>query len=342
MAKTHIWMTERIRGFYLAAYLLFGLLVVGTVGYELIEGWGLLDSFYMTVITISTVGYGEVNPLSREGVIFTTCLIIGGMSVTVYAFGVIGQTALEGELFKLRRLAKMEKKIDALDNHTIVCGFGRLAHFVIDELRDHGEEIVVVEKEERHFKEIESEGLLYVNGNAHEDEILLRAGIRRAKTLLAIVPSDAENVFITLTARNLNPTIQIVARTEQTASESKLRRAGADQVISPYRVSGSRIVQNVLHQHVNDFLEIATGSDGTKLALEQVVVPPDSPLVGLTLETAALRRKAGVNVAAIISPTGKTHLSPSKDEVIESGARIFLFGETTSFKLLAELMSPPA
>ena len=338
MPRTNIWMTKRIKGFYLAAYLLLGLLIVGTLGYELIEGWGLLDSFYMTVITISTVGYGEIKPLSPEGVVFTTIFIICAMSITVYAFGVIGQTALEGELFKLRRIAKMQGLIDKMNDHIIICGFGRLAHHIVDELKDHGESIVIIEMDPLRHIEIEAYGLPYIEGSAHEDEVLERAGLSRAKSLLAILPSDAENVFITLSARSLNPEIHIVARTEAAENEQKLRRAGANQVISPYRVSGTRIVQNVLNQHVNDFLEITTGSDGRKLALEHLVIPEGSPLAGKTLEEAKLRNRAGVNIAAIVSPSGETALNPSADQLIEGGARMIVLGETTAFEKLSKLL----
>ncbi|MCB0328341.1 MAG: potassium channel protein [Bdellovibrionales bacterium] len=342
MLKNGRWITERTRGFYLAAYLLFALLVVGTLGFELIEGWTLLQSFYMTVITISTVGYGEVLPMSEEGRIFAAFFIIMAMSITVYAFGVIGQTALEGELFKHRRIAKMEKQISEMSDHIIVCGFGSLAHHVVEELVDHGEKIVIVEIDDALIEEAERSGLLNVKGNAHADDVLLKAGIKKAKTLLAILSSDAENVFITLSARNLNPKIHIIARTEVSSNEVKLRRAGADQIIAPYRVSGGRIVQKILHQHVNDFLEIVTGADGKRLALEQIVVPEKSRLTGKTLEEAALRKYAGVNVAAMISPSGNTYLNPDKDTRIESGARLILIGETSNFSKLEELFGEGA
>lgn len=338
MRRSEEWRETQLEGFAAAILLLTALLIIGTLGFELIEGWDLLDSLYMTVITISTVGYGEIRPLSDEGIVFTIFLIVMGMSIAVYAFTVIGRAAVEGELYELRRMRKMEKKIDHMKDHMVICGYGPLARFITSELQEVSQEVVVIDYDPARLQELKEEKIPFVLGNAHEDETLEAAGIKRATALLAVLSSDADNVYVTLSARSLNPNIRIMASARDLSNESKLLRAGANQVISPYQVSGTRIVQQLLHQYVNDFLEIATSKDGQKLVVEQLVVPDTSPLVGQTLQGSQIRQKTGVSVAAIMSQTKGTNLSPGKDELIEAGDTLIVLGSNQALTKFGELV----
>lgn len=215
--KSQAWLSDHVKGLYVAVLLLIIITCTGIVGYSTIEGWSQLDSFYMTIITLSTVGYGEVQSLSPEGKIFSSILIMGGMTVAAYCFGVIGRSALQGELYRYRRLLKMNKQIANMKGHTIICGFGRLAGFVIPEIVETGKQIVVIESNPDKITQINLLGLPYIEGSAHDDEVLLAAGVDKASALLALTSNDSENVFITLCARALNSRIVIMARAEDPA-----------------------------------------------------------------------------------------------------------------------------
>lgn len=336
--KTQSWSDEHLHSFVKASCLLVMVLSLGTSGFALVEGWGFHDSFYMTVITLSTVGYGEVQPLSQAGQSFAIVLILLGMITVAYAVSIIGRTALEGELYQFRRIKKMTKEIKRFENHFIICGFGRLARYVIPDLLDRNEQVVIIENDPDAIAMIDAMRLPYIQGNAYNDDILEMAGIRRATSLLAVLPEDADNVFITLSARNLNKRLKIIARTELPAGEEKLRLAGANHVVAPYRVSGARIVQQLTHPFVNDFLEIATDSKGQSLAVEQIIVPEKSSIAGKTILEAAIRQKTGTSIAAIIGTDGEIHLSPGGDDILHGGTSIIAFGTPEGFQKLNDLI----
>ena len=337
--RSKAWLESHVRNVVVALCLLAIVMSVGIVGFSLIENWTFHDSFYMTVITLSTVGYGEVQPLSKSGQLFAAFLILGGMLTVAYAVGVIARSALEGELYKFRRVTKMAKEISELRNHIIVCGFGRLARFVIPDLLERGRKIVVIESNPESIELIENQGILFIEGNAYEDDTLKAAGIEHAQALVAVLPKDADNVFVTLSARSLNPKVRIIARTELVSGENKLRLAGANQVVAPYRVSGSRIVEQITHPYVNDFLEIATAATGEKLVLEQVVLPRGSELDGATLRASALKERTGATVAALIAPDGSLKISPVADEVLEGGSTLIAFGSEDGIQKLSNLLA---
>lgn len=336
--RSKAWLEKHFRSFMMASCLLVIVLSFGTAGFSLIENWDLHNSFYMTVITLSTVGYGEVQPLSRPGQLFAAFLILAGMVTVAYAVSVIGRSALEGELYKYRRINKMRKEIGQYSNHVIVCGFGRLARFVIPDLLDRGLKVVIIESDLEAIESIESQSLPFVEGNAYEDETLLAAGIASAQSLLAVLPKDADNVFITLSARHLNPRVNIIARTELPAGEAKLRLAGANQVVAPYRVSGSRIVQQLTHPYVNDFLEVASGVHGEKLVLEQLVIPKESHFAGVTLGESGIVEKTGTSIAAFIRCDGSLEINPGRDSVLEGGSTLIAFGSGQGMEKLSDLM----
>jgi voltage-gated potassium channel len=315
-------------------YLVLLLFSIGTMGFVLIEGWSVADAIYMTVVTLSTVGYGEVQPLSPLGRAFTTGLILAGVGVAAYSFTFITRAVVEGEIKRFRGYNKMKKQIDLLQGHTILCGWGRLGKRVGKALLEEGERLVVVENNSETLISLQDTGILCVSGSASEEEVLKAAGIERAKTILAILPADAENVYTILCARELNPDITIIARSEEETGEKRLIRAGANQVIAPYRVSGFRIAQQLIRPHVSDFLQITTSKSGPRLALEEVVVPEGSSLGGKTLESSRLRQETGVIIAAII-PLGKEMIyNPGRESLITEGSTLIVLGDGESLDKL--------
>lgn len=336
------WLQSRVRHFQIGFLLIAFILSIGTVGYMLIEGWSLVDSFYMCAITISTVGYGEVHELSDSGKIFTSLLIFADIIVAAYAFSIITSSIIEGELKKIRGFHKMQKNISKLKNHTIVCGYGRLASIVVKDLLQHKKELIVIESDSSKIPQLEALGIPYVEGNADDEDTLKAAGIERAKTLLTLVSKESDNFFVTLTARDLNPKLSIIARSEGTSSnEAKLKRAGANHIISPYNVSGAQIVQQMLRPNVSTFLKIASGSSHDQLVFEEIVVPADSPLIGKTLAETNLRQKTGAIIAGIISQNGEMSFNPNADSLIEEGSTLIVLGTENSMEKLNEFIVIP-
>lgn len=322
-----------------AAFLVCAIISIGTFGYMAIEGWGLTDSFYMCIITVSTVGFGEVRTLSSEGRLFTAFLIIAGVGIATYSFSTLVRFIVEGEVRRIRGIHRMKKKISHLEDHHIVCGMGRLGRIVVQELAQAGEPVVAVELDPDESEEaLERWQVPLIIGSAYEDEVLKAAGIERAKTLLSLLPSDAENVYVTLCARDLNPNLDIVARTEEEASENRLRRAGANQVLAPYRDSGYRLAQRLVRPNVSDFLEIAGGRLGEQLVIEELIVPAVSKLVGKSLAELNLREETGAVIAAFIRSDGEMIFNPGAKSVIESGATLIVLGEKASVENLSSLL----
>jgi voltage-gated potassium channel len=278
------------------AYL--SVIAAGTAGYVVIEGWNVVESAYMTVITLSTVGFGEVRPLSLSGQIFTAALIVAGVGAVTYLFAAISQYIISGELSGSLRKAHMQQRIDALSGHYIICGYGRVGEQVVDDLVEAGSSCVVIEESADAMREA-PDRLPHIVGDASDDDTLHRAAVDRANGLVAATGDDATNLFITLTARTLSPKLCIVARANHPASEPKLRRAGATHVISPYRISGRRIARQLLNPMVTDFLDVVMHFGNLELLLEECAVQPGSTLSGRTVAEAEVRRNTGANVLAI-------------------------------------------
>jgi len=281
---------------FAAGYL--SIIALGTVGYMVIEGWHAVEALYMTVITLSTVGFSEVRPLSSAGRVFTTALIVAGVGAVTYLFAAISQYIVSGELSGSIRKARMQQRIDALTGHYIIVGYGRVGRQVLADLRAAGSRCVVLEQDAAALEEI-PDTLPHVAGDGADDGVLERAGIGRAAGLVASTGDDATNLFVTLSARSLNPTLAIVARANHPASEAKLRRAGATHVISPYTISGRRIARQLLTPTVTDFLDVVMHSGSLELLLEECTVQPDGHLAGKTVAEADVRRHTGANVLAI-------------------------------------------
>jgi voltage-gated potassium channel len=288
----------------------------GTIGYMLIEGWGLLDSLYMTVITLSTVGFKEVGDLSTSGRLFTIILIIGGVGTVLYALGKGARFILEGELQEAFGRRILEKKVKGLKDHYIICGFGRMGKIIGKELKNRGVEFIAIEKNPIPY---EKEEMLILEGDATQDDVLKESGIEKAKGLITVLSTDAENLYVVLSAKGLNPGLYIVARAGEEGSEQKLLRAGADRVISPYLIGGLRIAHTVLKPAVVDFIEFATKAGNIDLQMEEITIPESSGLIGLTLDQCGMGRELGIIVVAIKRATGEMRFNPTFRTTIKLG-----------------------
>jgi len=306
----------------------------GIIGYTLIGKMSFLDALYMTVITIATVGYREVQPLSPAGKIFTIFFIVFGVATVVYTAGTIIDFIIEGNIFGIRRRKRMEEKIKHLKNHYIVCSFGRVGHQIVKELLKQNKDFVVIDQKESAAQELEALGVPYFIGNISDDILLEKAGVARAKVLFAAADSDVENVYVTLAAKVVNPNIFVVARAAHKETESKLKKAGADKVISPYFIAGSRMASMALNPVAVEFLDIATGSDNVEMWVREFKVDEKSPLAGKTLGQANIRKSTGAMVLSIKKSTGSFLLSPNSTSLIEAGDILIVLGTGDQLKCL--------
>jgi len=300
-------------------------IAIGVVGYRLIEGWSLLDSLFMTITTISTVGYREVHELSRAGQIFTIVLIITGVGVLFYGVTSVVQYVIEGNLEIILGRRRMKDKISKLKGHIIVCGFGRVGKEVSRVFHDEGIDFVVVDNSKDSIAEAAASGYLYVEGNASSDEVLKEAGILDARGLVAAAGSDADNVFVTLSARGLRPDIFITARANAQESEFKLRRAGADRTIYPHVLGGRRLAMLALRPLVVDFVDTALESRGKELVLENIGVGPGSPVIGKTCKEGQ-RCGNGAVILAVRKKDGRLFTSLSDEMLLELGDQLIVIG----------------
>jgi voltage-gated potassium channel len=316
----------------LSAGMIIFIVTFGTGGYMLLEKWNFFDAVYMTIITLTTVGYKEVHDLSPVGKMFTIVLIIGGVGTVFYTLSTGAKFILEGELQEIFGRKRMEKKIKDLRDHYIICGYGRMGRIICNELRADGVPFAVVEKEPAAAQA--DEDIILFKGDATRDEALKDLHIERAKGLISVLPTDAENLFVVLSARGLNPRLQIVARAGEEGSERKLLRAGADRVVSPYHIGGLRIAQTILKPAVVDFIEFATKSGNIDLQMEEVVIQEDSELVGRTLDESGIGRELGVIIVAIKDLSGDMKFNPTFRSTIKAGNTLIALGETSKLKVL--------
>lgn len=304
------------------------IVAIGTCAYPLIEGprWTFFDGLYMTVITLTTLGYGEIpEPLSRPGRVFTMILALGGIFVIFYIATDMIRSIVTGELRLLLGKERMDDQLRQLQGHMIVCGYGRMGKIVCDELERLGHPYVIIDTAAPQDDWSCRHGLR-LHGNATEDEFLRKAGIERAKALITVVGSDAENLYITLSARLLNPKLMLVARAEEEEAEAKLRKVGVNKVISPYLTGGHRAVQAVLKPTVLHFMEMATSSAFKELQVEELRIEAGSPLAGQTLRASRLSEGYGVTVAGVLQPSGVVLNAPTGETLMEPGAILIAIG----------------
>jgi len=308
----------------------------GTIGYMVVEGWSAFDSLYMTIITITTVGYRELHVLSDEGKVFTMTLIVIGVGTILYTLNNAARIVIEGELRNIFGRRKVEKKIKGLRNHYIVCGYGRIGAVICKELRNEGASFIVIEKEQM-VTEIADHDILFLRGDATKDEFLKEAGIEHAKGLISVLPTDAENLYVVLTARVLNPELKIVARAGEEGSEQKLLRAGADSVVSPYHIGGLRIAHTVLKPAVVDFIEFATRSGNIDLRMEEIYVNEKSEITGMTLDECGIGRELGIIIVAIKRSGGDMRFNPTFRTTIKPGDVLIALGERSKLSVLENM-----
>jgi voltage-gated potassium channel len=301
----------------------FTLLIVGTAGYMLIEGWPLLDAFYMTVITLSTVGFGEVRPLSQTGRLFTSALLIVNIFLIAYGVEAIISARMGGQFFRRRQ---MMRQVNQMENHVIVCGYGRVGESSATSLLSSNRDVVVIEKEPEKVAVLEKSGCLFVEGDATQDEVLLRAGVERAWGLIVCTGDDSVNLFIVLSARALNKSLFIVARSVSEENERKMRLAGADRVVSPYQIGGRHMANIAIRPHVTDFFDVVTLDDGVELWVEELAIQEGSPLIGKTVGEADIRRQTGVTIIAIYHHQDQRASLPRARTVLNAGDQMIVLG----------------
>ncbi|MGZ4684140.1 MAG: potassium channel family protein [Acidimicrobiales bacterium] len=305
-----------------ASIALLVVLVVGTAGYVIL-GFSVLDAAYQTVTTVSTVGFREVEPLSPAGQVFTMVLILVGVGAALYAFSVLIETLIEGRLNELLGRRRMEQSLASMQGHVIICGWGRVGRSIAAEVAAAGRDLVVVELDRDKVADVAAPSVV---GDATEDSVLRAAGIERAAALVAAVDGDADNSFITLSARALCPGLFIVARARSQESADKLMRAGADRVVNPQSIGGARMAAFVLRPHVAEFLDVVMRERSLEFRLEEVPVGVDSPIVGRTLRDSHLRDLTGALVLALRDADGTFQTNPSPDLEIRGGQVIIAIG----------------
>jgi voltage-gated potassium channel len=316
------------------------LVIIGTLGYCIVEDYSFLDALYMTIITLTTIGFGEVVPLHAEGKIFTIFLILGGVFGFVYSATEIIRTVVSGELAEIYGKQKMAHTLAHLHDHIIVCGYGRMGRLICKEFSRLNKSFVVIDSSEEELKDFAMPHGIKLVGDATSDELLKQAGIDRAHSLVTVMMSDADNLFTTMSARLLNPKLIIVSRVEDSKSEPKLLKAGANRVVSPYQIGGTRVAHAVLKPTVVDFIELTTKIEHIALQLEESRIELNSILAGCNLRDTRLRADHQVIIVAIKNKVGHMLFNPPPETILEAGDILVAMGSRDNLAALAELAKP--
>lgn len=316
------------------------ILLAGTVGYIFLEGWPFIDALYMTVITLATVGFNEVHQLSRAGRVFTMVLIMVGVGFVFYLAGSIIQFMVEGRIRDILGRRKLEKELRKQKDHYIVCGYGRVGSSICDLLASKPLGIVVIERDPERIDRISDRSLLYVAGEATDEENLIKAGVEKARGLLAVLKTDSDNVYVTLTARQLNPELFIIARGGEEKSENKLLAAGASRVVSPYLMGAHRIAQTILRPTVTDFLELTLMGKSLDIQMEEIPVHSSSKLIDVALQDSGIRKDLDLIIMAVKKPGGEMLFNPSSQTRLQGGDMVVAIGEKQNLERLEKILNP--
>ncbi|MBS1647952.1 MAG: potassium channel protein [Bacteroidetes bacterium] len=332
---------RRYRTVLLPLYLLIGITIVGTIGYELICQYNWVDAFYMTIITIATVGFEEVHPLDMQGKIFTAVLVMISFGIFAYSVSAVTRFVFDGEFNQIFKNRKLNASIQKLDNHVILCGYGRNGRQAAQILKKHNQRFVVIEKSMQLTGAMQHQySDLVISDDATQDEVLLKAGILRARALITTLPTDADNLFIVLTARNLNPNLTIISRASEDNSDTKLKIAGANNVIMPDKVGGAHMASLVMKPDVVEFLDYIVRQEGNSENMEEITFEniPEH-LKHKTLKDLEIRNKSGANIIGFKTATGEYIINPDADTKIIPSAKIFVLGTPHQIQKLKEMLS---
>jgi len=316
------------------------IIVLGTLGYMIIEGWGILDSFYMTIITIAAVGYREVHEISGVGRLFTIFVIFSGVGFTLYVAAAVVQFMVEGRIRDIMGRRRLDRKLNRMKNHYIVCGYGRIGRVLCRDLAQASFGLVVIEKNPDLVPVMDQDGVLYISGEATDEENLRKAGIERAKGLIAALATDTENVFLVLTARQLCPDLQIIARASHEGSKSKLKAAGANSVESPYEMGAVSMAHHIVRPTVTSFLDLAFEHKRKDIQMEEIPVSESSALVNVMLKDSGIRQNFNLIIIAIKNPDGEMMFNPSFEAVIQPDDTVIAVGEVENLQKLEEILNP--
>ncbi|MEO5570937.1 MAG: potassium channel protein [Bacteroidia bacterium] len=324
---------------YIAAGLMFMILVVGTAGYMIIENYRFLDAVYMTIITAASVGFREVNPLSDAGKIFTSLLIILSLVTLGFSISVITTYIIEGEFQTYFKHQKVKTEINKLDHHVIVCGYGRNGRQACEQLKSGNKKFLVIESNPEIIEQIRSDGnILFIEGDATKDEVLVEASITKAEALISALPSDADNVYVVLTAREMNPKLKIISRASDDGSENKLKRAGANNVIMPDKIGGTHMAALVTKPDVLEFLDYITGK--INIRLEEIFYSNLSDrLKNKTIRELEIRNKTGANIIGFKKGDGEYIINPDPDTVMQQDSKLFVLGTQEQVTKLLEILA---
>ena len=314
-------------------------LAAGTTGFHVIDNYPIFDAFYMTLTTMTTVGYMEVHPLSHAGRIFNSFLIIFGVTTIFIAIGAMAQTIIELEFGDVIGKRRNKRMIDKLKDHFIICGFGRVGRGAAQELQHAGVPFVVIDRDPDRVERAMTAGMLAVAADSTRDETLRDVGIDRARGLVAALATDADNLFVLLSAKGLNPKIYVAARAAEEGAEEKMRRAGADAVFAPYSITGHRLAQSLLRPHVVQFLDFTTKDVGEDIAIEQVRVAESSEMVSRTIKDMQLRKEVGVIVMAIRKGDGRMMFNPPAETAVQGGDYLIVMGRPENLRALENLLA---
>jgi len=336
MNRRHI--ADPLLRFRLPAILLAVVIAVGISGYMLIDRWNLFDAYYMTIITISTVGYGEIHPQSTAGRVFTSFLIVFGVGTMLFGFGVFAETLAENSFGIFRRQRQMERRLKELRDHFIVCGYGRIGTEIVIEFEEHHVPYVIIERTDEPLDRLHKEDKLHVEGDAASEEMLKNAGIERARGLISAVDSDERAVYITLAARALNPKLYIIARAGHPESVRRLELAGADRVISPYRMAGHLMAELAVRPALVDVLDTLHHGE-SEIGVEELLVGPRTRIVGKTLADSGLLEPSGAKLLAVRRRDGSLHVNPSADLPLQDGDLVIALGSEQQLLATAAMLN---